>query len=145
MHGKSARRSSLFLLELMISILMFSVTSAWCVRLFVTARAVVNETEELNRAQNLAAGYAELFLALEDFEAFLLREGAEKAADGSTYHICYDKDWKACGSGNEAYGAEIVLTPNGEFEENSIIFYRADKEEIYSLEVVRYTGGEDAL
>ena len=78
MYRKSARRSSLFLLELMISILMFSVASAWCVRLFVTARSVVKETEEQNRAQNLVAGYAELFLASENFDAFLLSEGAEK-------------------------------------------------------------------
>ena len=76
MYRKSARRSSLFLLELMISILMFSVASAWCVRLFVTARSVVSETEEQNRVQNLAAGYAEVFLASGDFDAFLLKEGA---------------------------------------------------------------------
>ena len=80
MYRKSARRSSLFLLELMISILMFSVASAWCVRLFVTARSVVSETEQ-NRVQNLAAGYAEVFLASGDFDAFLLKEGAAKEED----------------------------------------------------------------
>ena len=101
MYRKSARRSSLFLLELMISILMFSVASAWCVRLFVTARSVVSETEEQNRVQNLAAGYAEVFLASGDFDAFLLKEGAAKEEDagGSLYRFWYDGDWKVRGRG----------------------------------------------
>lgn len=148
MYGKSARRSSLFLLELMISILMFSVASAWCVRLFVTARFVVSETEEQNRAQNLAAGYAELFLASEDFDAFLLGEGAEKeeTAEGSLYQFWYDGEWNAAEEGNAAYYFETVITGTGDFEKCSFSFRRMEGEEtIYLLDVEKYTGGEATL
>lgn len=148
MYGKSARRSSLFLLELMISILMFSVASAWCVRLFVTARFVVSETEEQNRAQNLAAGYAELFLASEDFDAFLLEEGAEKEeiAEGSLYQFWYDGEWNAAEEGNAAYYFETVITGTGDFEKCSFSFRRMEGEEtIYLLDVEKYTGGEATL
>lgn len=148
MYGKSARRSSLFLLELMISILMFSVASAWCVRLFVTARSVVGETEEQNRAQNLAAGYAELFLASEDFDAFLLKEGAVKdeEAGKSLYRFWYDGDWNISGEGEAAYCMEVVITGSGDFEKCSFSFSRMEGEEaIYLLDVEKYTGGEAAL
>lgn len=145
MHGKSARRSSLFLLELMISILMFSITSAWCARLFVTARSVVSATEELNRAQNLAAGYAELFLASEDFAAFLLNEGSkrEENEEKTSYWLCYDKDWNVCGEEEAVFVFNAVITENGDFEKCSLGFSRVDGEEvIYLLDVEKYTGGE---
>lgn len=148
MNGKSARRSSLFLLELMISILMFSVASAWCVRLFVTAKAVVSETEEQNRAQNLTAGYAELFLASGDFDAVLVGEGAEKTESESrvSYHLGYDGDWKICGRADASFRFDIVITEKEDFEECSFWFGRTDeKDEIYTLTVEKYTGGEAAL
>lgn len=148
MYGKSARRSSLFLLELMISILMFSVASAWCVRLFVTARSVVSETEEQNRAQNLAAGYAELFLASEDFDALLMNEGAEKAEseEKAAYRLGYDEDWNICGAEDASFVLHVVITGKEDFAECSLGFRRTDeKEEFCTLKVEKYTGGEAAL
>lgn len=148
MYRKSARRSSLFLLELMISILMFSVASAWCVRLFVTARSVVSETEDQNRAQNLAAGYAEVFLASKDFEGFLLKEGAEKeqTGEGNLYRFWYDGDWNIGREEDAAYYFETVVTKSGDFEKCSFSFRRMEGEKIiYLLDVEKYTGGEAAL
>ena len=142
MYGKSARRSSLFLLELMIAILMFSVASAWCVRLFVTARTVVSETEEQNRALNLASGYAEAFLASADFEAFLLEEGAEKEAAGNAlYRFFYDRDWNICGEEDAAFYFETVISEEDNFEKCSFSFSRMEEEEVlYLLDVEKYTG-----
>ena len=142
MYGKSARRSSLFLLELMIAILMFSVASAWCVRLFVTARTVVSGTEEQNRALNLVSGYAEAFLASADFEAFLLEEGAEKEAAGNTlYRFFYDKDWNICGEEDAAFYFETVISEEDNFEKCSFSFSRMEEEEVlYLLDVEKYTG-----
>lgn len=152
MYRKSARRSSLFLLELMISILMFSVASAWCVRLFVTARSVVSETERQNRVQSMAAGYAELFLASEDFEAFLLGEGAEKeeTGEGRSYLFYYDSDLNAWEDKENVYFADysfkVLITESGDFEECSLIFWeRVRGGECYRLDVEKYTGGEAVL
>lgn len=148
MYGKSARRSSLFLLELMIAILMFSVASAWCVRLFVTARSVVSETEEQNRAQNLVAGYAELFLASGDFDAFLLDEGAEKETEtgAALYHLGYDENWMACREADASFVLDIRVTEKEGFAKCVLRFHRPDGESsVYDLEVEKYIGGEEAL
>ena len=50
MKGTSAKRSSLFLLELIIAILFFSLTSAVCVQIFVRAHLISRQTQELNTA-----------------------------------------------------------------------------------------------
>ena len=151
MNGKSARRSSLFLLELMISILMFSVASAWCTRLFVAARSVVSETETQNRMQNLAAGYAEAFLASEDFEAFLLNEGAVEVEgedqSRTVYWLWYDENCNACKKEEATYLLSTVITPEGDFEECSFAFSGVERgaEICHLLDVEKYTGGEAAL
>lgn len=148
MYKKSARRSSLFLLELMISILMFSVASAWCVRLFVTVRSVVVRTEEQNRGQNLAAGYAELFLASGNFEAFLLQEGAEQRESGeiTRYYLGYDRNGNVCKRAEAYFAFDIAIEDKEDFSTCYFSFRRADeKEDIYTLEVEKYTGGEDVL
>ncbi len=149
MYGKSARRSSLFLFELMISILMFSVASAWCVRLFVTARSVVSETEVQNRAQNLAAGYAEVFLASKDFDAFLRGEGGSMRGDAEgtrCYGFWYDADFDACEGDGAVFWFEAALKKDGNFEKCSFSFGRTDEKEAdYRLDVEKYTGVEAGL
>lgn len=148
MNERSARRSSLFLLELMISILMFSVASAWCVRLFVTARSIVSETDEQTKAGNLASGYAEAFLASDDFGAFLLAEGGrkEEMPGNDLYRLFYDKDWKVCEASDAAYYFEAVIQKEGNFEKCAFSFSKEGGEDlIYLLDVEKYTGMEAAL
>ena len=48
MKKKQAKRSGIFLLELMIVILFFSVTAAVCIQLFVKAHVISQDTRNLN-------------------------------------------------------------------------------------------------
>ncbi len=147
MRKKLAKRSGLFLLELIISVLLFSVASAWCIRLFAVARVIEKETQELDQAHYQAGSYAELFLAAQDFEVFLLREGAKagKIGVGKLYRICYDKDWNIC-DGESDFCFEIRLTEEDFFEKGKFTCFRVQGQEvIYELEVERYIGGEEFL
>lgn len=147
MRGKLAKRSSLFLLELIISVLLFSVVSAWCVRLFAAARIIAKETQELDKAHYQAGSYAELFMAMQDFEAFLLCEGAkkEKIGVGKLYRICYDKNWNICDR-EGFFCFEVRLTEENSFEKGVFTCFRMQGQEvIYELEVERYIGGEELL
>ena len=58
MKGTPAKRSSLFLLELIIAILFFSLTSAVCVQIFVRAHLISRQTQELNTALEKVSGSA---------------------------------------------------------------------------------------
>lgn len=62
MKGTPAKRSSLFLLELIIAILFFSLTSAVCVQIFVRAHLISRQTQELNTALEKVSGFSEVFL-----------------------------------------------------------------------------------
>lgn len=54
-----ARSSSLFLMELILAILFFSVASGVCVQFFVRSHLLSRDSEALNHAVNECAGIAE--------------------------------------------------------------------------------------
>lgn len=54
-------KSSLFLMELIIALLFFSLASTVCIRLFVNAHSLSNQTVDMNHAVNYAQNMAETF------------------------------------------------------------------------------------
>ena len=60
-----ARSSSLFLLELIIAILFFSVASAVCVQFFVKSHTMSGQAQEMNFAANECSSVAEIVQASE--------------------------------------------------------------------------------
>ena len=64
MERTPAKRSSLFLLELMIAILFFCLASAVCVQIFVKAHTTSRETQELNTALRRFPGIQSFFLRM---------------------------------------------------------------------------------
>ena len=71
MQRKPAKRSSLFLLELIIAILFFCLASAVCVRFFVRSHVMEQETTELNLAVDQAVSAAEILRSGQDIVACL--------------------------------------------------------------------------
>mgnify|MGYP007123082756 CR=1 FL=1 len=59
-HRSRARSSSLFLMELILAILFFSVASAVCVEFFVKSHLMSQDSEKLTRAVNECSGAAEI-------------------------------------------------------------------------------------
>ena len=54
-------KASLFLMELIIAILIFSLSSALCVQLFAKAHLLSNKTKDLNHAISLCESVAEVY------------------------------------------------------------------------------------
>ena len=120
MERTPAKRSSLFLLELMIAILFFCLASAVCVQIFVKAHTTSRETQELNTALEKVSGYTELFLA-------------------------YDADWQECSKDEASYEIVIRVEPDGKLLHGAFTVQRLSgeqPEEIYSVETDRMTGTE---
>ena len=65
MFKKTSSRSGLFLLELIISILFFSMASAVCIRLFVQAHVMDRENRNLTQSVKLCENLAEIYTACE--------------------------------------------------------------------------------
>ncbi len=76
-------KSALFLMELIIVIFFFALTSAVCLKVFVKAHAVARETEGLNAAILWADNAAECFYEFNDKE--LLIKTLEDAFESEEY------------------------------------------------------------
>ena len=139
MKGTSAKRSSLFLLELIIAILFFSLTSAVCVQIFVRAHLISRQTQELNTALEKVSGFSEVFLAGDSFSALLEAASVSENADGSAeYLVFYDKNWQLCSSSDATYEIQIRIDPQGALLHGTFTARSAsdadDASVIYSME-----------
>lgn len=63
MYKKNTSGSRLFLIEFLIVLFFFLIVSTICLNLFVHAHKITTDSENLSRAQTLAASAAELLLA----------------------------------------------------------------------------------
>lgn len=109
-------RSSIFLMEIIIAILFFSLVSAVCLQVFVKAHNMTEETARLNMAVTVAGNTAEMAKAAEapDKVVDIVKEvypsagstaadadkenKSNEEADGLT--VGFDEDWKSCDTGS---------------------------------------------
>ena len=97
-------KSSLFLIELIISILFFSLASAACIQLFVKAHLLDKKTQETNHivmwSQNLAelwyASDGEIYPVYEKLVDDYDEQHAYLSNDRRTITLYFNKDWELC-------------------------------------------------
>ena len=113
-----SKSTSLFLIELMICILFFALSSTICMQFFVKARLLTNESSDLqnaifisdNIAETVKAGNGSLLLFESIFPNAVL---SEKEAV-----LYYDENWNSCNQEKAHYQASVLL---GEAESYSTI------------------------
>lgn len=107
---KRYSKSGLFLLELMLSLLIFSVCAAICMGLFGKAAADTAKSRDLNSAVILARNVAELVKSGEKIDAVSYYDGELSAAESvnSAYSavVTYETP--------ELFNVDIIRTVDGE-------------------------------
>ena len=112
------RHSSMFLMEIIIAILFFSLVSAFCLRIFTASRQMGQDTNDLNMAVNQSENIAELLayalkspdsssMDMKGISSFLASEYPDIAVDGNCLTIYYDASWNRCTSENATYYIEV--------------------------------------
>lgn len=161
-------KSSLFLMELILSILFFALASTACVQLFVKAHLLGIETEEENHALLLCQNMSEIYLGLisehnaadpellQDQMLLLMKEdeslsGVQTSSgskedlsegDGFTLLLGYDSEWQSCDVDRGCY--QIVFNYEGYDADKDVYTAcvtacRSDEEnEIYHLDVSKH-------
>lgn len=161
-------KSSLFLMELILSILFFALASTACVQLFVKAHLLGIETEEENHALLLCQNLSEIYLGtisednaavpelLQDQMLVLLKEDETLAGvqaspgnaeglseeDGFTLLLGYDSEWQSCDVDQSCY--QVIFNYEGYDTEKdvytaSVTACRNDEDkEIYHLDVSKH-------
>ncbi|MDR1028739.1 MAG: hypothetical protein LBL63_04895 [Clostridiales Family XIII bacterium] len=118
-------KSAIFLFELMVVILVFTVSAAICTSIFVKAYKFSEDSEDLTMAVIKAESVAESFKAT----------GGDAAQPSALY---FDRDWETVSSERDS-DFRIILSPSeqGNMSVCDIEVYRGD-DSIYSLEVKAY-------
>lgn len=140
MNKYTKSKTSLFLMELILTILMFSICGAICMKLFAASDMLSRKTRELNASVACAQGFVEVMRGTDgSIEEILdMYPGAIKGGE-DFFEVFYDKDFKECDFSQAAYVSDIVLTPMGAVQNIDVKIVRlSDYEEIYSLSATKY-------
>ena len=103
MDIKPVRRSSLFLMELILAIFFFILASAICVRFFVKAHTLEQESIQLNHAVTAATSVAEIIRSQDEPFAFLEKQFPLGNAGDNTFTVFYDDNRQLCRESEAVY------------------------------------------
>lgn len=139
-------RSSLFLMELLISLLFFSLASAVCIRLFAKSHLISRDTINQNNAIVQAQNLAETWLATEGNMQDLNRllEQGVPSEDGLRIWLLFDEDWAPLSDNSEAessYVAELLSSASASEDgllHATVSVYENQGNVIYSLELAHH-------
>lgn len=123
MRKGTSSKSSLFLLEVMVSVLFFALSASVCIQVFVKAHQLSREAEELNMAAGIASSAAELLAS---------EKGEEQLP------ACYDEDWMPCGEDTAEYFLETDVTWEDGYKSGMLRVTKKDGTCIYELEAGHY-------
>ena len=144
----SHSKSSLFLIELIISLCFFSLASVVCVRLFVYAHKVSTESRRETLAIQMSQNAAECFIAAdgdeEEFRRLFAMTLPQDPADIITEFTITSEPGGPPEAGNQAAGSPPAAADGGSAAADGIMCRllirntAADGTDIFSLEVLHY-------
>lgn len=138
MRNRPQRRSSIFLMEIILAIFFFSIAAAVCIRFFAAAKLKSDDAATLQQAVLAASGAAEVLEVCDGTTDSLLTYYPEAEADGQTVHVCYDEDWILCSTDTAAFLMDVQLSDDNGLLSASIVVTDTDGEEIYTLDTAWY-------
>lgn len=141
MNQNAAKRSSLFLLELIVAILFFALASAVCVQVYVSARVKSREASALTHAVLVCQNGAEVLYYNMDGENVLdrLTEKHPEYSRAENSALAYfNKEWKPCVKADAAYLLTLTATGTDAFFEGAAQITDIEANTpLYSLPVAR--------
>ncbi len=136
-------KSSLFLMELIIAILFFSLASAVCIQLFAKSHLLGNQTVNENHAVIHAQNLAECFLATEGNMQQLKELFPAATTDNSNHSIIllFDENWRECNAEAACYAASLTAHPKQDgliTADITISSHPSSEDYIYTLTIVHH-------
>ncbi len=135
-------KSSLFLMEMIIAVLVFSICSAVCVQIFAKAYITSENTQILNSSVTACSSAAELFYGFRGDLSKLQREidvQRTSEAEPGKLSFYYDKDFARTGAGDAIYCMTMETNRMDDLMECRICMRRkSDNWLIYSLNCTMY-------
>ena len=138
-------KSGLFLMELIIAICFFSVASAVCARLFVTAHSLSKNTVNINTAVRHCRNIAEIYTAtggdISEVTAILEEDPCYLVTtSGKDITLLFDSSWTPVTDPEAAFCIRLTDTPAaaGEIAVLSVCVLEASGDVLYTLDAPCY-------
>ncbi len=133
MGAQNKTRSSLFLIELIIAILFFSLGAAVCVQAFVRAHTLTGEARDLSFASSVVSSAANVVKYTDGDLADVQARFPGAYADGADIAVDYDSGFAPCGAEDAAYTLRIHTEDGGAQRTAAIRMDGRDGNTIYEL------------
>ena len=139
------RRSSLFLMELMMAILLFSLAATVCVQVFVKSHTLEKESTELSQAVFASTSVAEIFRSSDDYAEILQEQFPFADITNDCIKIYYADNWVPVASSDASYQLTFATKSSDGFLYGYLYVseYGNDVSSIYDLELKKYIAKED--
>ncbi len=129
-------KTKLFLIELIVVIFFFAVSSVVCVNIFTNARLISISSTDVANAMLRAQTAAETIRASNEPRSPAMFSGAVERANG--YTVYYDKDWgDLSGAADAAYEMNVAFSGDARLIKASITVLKKD-EELFHIDTARY-------
>lgn len=139
---KRASASSLFLMELVVAILFFTLAASVCITIFVQAHIQSERAKALNHALNICADTAELVRTSDSIEEVSQQIGqvyeyAELSQEGEPYEISiyFNDNYLPTAQSSLAQVETVQLTETDDMLHADLSFRNAHGDEVYSLHI----------
>lgn len=131
LHKKTHSRNSLFLIEMLFSLLILSIACAACVRIFAAAGINRQTARELNHIQELIISVGEMTEGWDGdiASAEALLPGGSFLDGLGTYY--YDEKWNSCDKQEAAYRMEISLNVSQQIKTADLCFFSKSGDILY--------------
>lgn len=142
MKRRNSSKNSLFLMELIIVILFFSISAAICMQVFAASKLTSLHSRNLSSAVISAENAAECYKATDgDIAELAAIIGGSAETEAMT--VWYDGDWKRVDSPDEA-DFELTLISDGEKADIKVMDL-SDGDELFALGVHLTVGGGGSI
>ena len=132
-------KSSLFLMEIMLNMLFFSILVAFCLQIFVKAHRISEDTSTLHRAVTICSSVAEICQSTENAVELLSVLYPDAAIRGQDITIYFDRTFSPCCEYDAVYQACVTLADDA-LQASEILFLKTDTTDtIYTLSFCTYT------
>lgn len=138
--NKHKSRTSLVLMELIITILFFSLASAVCVQLFVKAHLITKETNELNNAVNICQSICEVMNGTDGSIDSIQNYFPTAVGDDDYFVIYFDEDFnETLDMDTYVYAADVTIDSVGKlYNMDVLIKKKPNYDVIYSIRSSKY-------
>lgn len=135
-------KSSLFLMEIIINILFFSLLSAFCLQIFFKAYQMSRDTSRLHKAVNICASVAEICQNEAEKGLELKQIYTDAYEKNDMLYIFFDSSFNPCKEDSAEYVVTVNWNKSAETEQADItIRDESEEESIYEVSASCYRPG----